>query len=108
MSDIEVSTPDHVGAVQWHCSDEGSGPDVGLLLRISPTQMLWAGEITRDRWEDAGPDAAALGSDLGWWCILYGDKDTRVLGRFTNQDDAQHLIEALAAALTRPPPTRSN
>lgn len=92
MEDIDI------GQVQWHCSEEDGGPDVGLLLRLDASQYLWAGELLRDDWEDAGPDAAALGDDSGFWAILYeeGGKRKTVLGRFIEQTVAQDFIEKMA------------
>lgn len=87
-----------VGQVQWHSSEENSGPDVGILLRLDASQFLWAGEITRDEWTAAGPDAEELGDDFGWWAILFeegGDRRT-VLGRFVDQYTALDFIEKLA------------
>lgn len=96
-----------IGQVQWHSSEEGSGPDVGLLLRLTDTTYLWAGEILRDDWEAAGPDAAELGDDFGWWFILYEATGTRfdktVLGRCINQHTAQNFIDQIAPLLASQP-----
>ena len=87
-----------IGEVEWHCSEEDSGPDVGLLLRLDASQYLWAGEITREDWEAAGDDAKELGEDAGWWAIFYEENGGRktVLGRFVDKHTAQEFIEKLA------------
>src|SRR3990167_5454630 len=95
---------DELGRVTWHCSEEGGGPDVGISLGLGNGRMLWCGEITKDRWEDAGPEAAALGNDFGWWIILYAKDETKVIGKCLDQRAAQDMIETLAAALQEPQP----
>ena len=40
----EIPDPE-IGQVQWHCSDEDGGPDVGILLGLSGGKMLWVGEM---------------------------------------------------------------
>lgn len=92
-----------VGQVEWHCSEEDGQPDVGVLLRLDASQFLWAGEILKDDWEDAGPDAAALGSDRGWWAILYeeGGAKKTVLGRFVDEYTARDFIDKMAFILSQ-------
>lgn len=98
VSEIEI------GQVQWHCSEEDGGPDVGLLLRLDPSMFLWAGEITRADWEDGGDETAALGDDFGWWAILYEEGGGRktVLGKFVDPDTARNFIELLASVIATP------
>lgn len=90
-----------VGHIQWHCSEEGGGPDVGLLLRLSETSYIWAGEITRDDWENAGPDAAELGDDFGWWIIFYNGPVKTVIARCADQYTAQDMFDHLSAAIRK-------
>jgi len=85
-----------LGHTIWHCSEEGGGPDVGITIGLGKHGHLWCGEITKDRWEDAGEDAAALGDDFGSWLILYGPTETRVLGKMVDQYTGQDFIEKLA------------
>lgn len=93
-----------VGQIQWHCSEDSGGPDVGILLRLTETQYLWAGEITRADWEDAGPEAAELGPDFGWWLIFYNGKEKTVLGRCVGRYQTQDIFEHIAAAILRKSP----
>jgi hypothetical protein len=88
------------GQVQWHSSDGEGGPDVGMLLALGAERYLWAGEISRSRWADAGPDAAALGNDTGWWLILYGPGETEVIGKCVSAEAAGTMIETLSALQT--------
>jgi hypothetical protein len=95
---------DVLGCVQWHSSDEDSGPDVGISIGLGHGRMLWCGEISRQRHADAGKEAAALGDDFGWWIILYGPPgETRVIAKCLNCYDARDMIEHLAVAM-RPRP----
>lgn len=86
-----------IGDVEWHCSEEGGGPDVGLCLILSEGWSLWAGEITRKRWREAGEDAAALGADTGWWIILFGPEEAshRVIAKCVDRDVAMAMVDAL-------------
>ena len=86
------------GKITWHCSEEESGPDVGLSLGLGNNRVLWVGEITKAAWSQGGEDVAALGGDGGWWMILYVP-ELRVLGKFDDQYEAQDFIERLAATI---------
>lgn len=86
------------GKVTWHCSEEGSGPDVGLSLGLGDNRILWVGEITKAAWSAGGEDVAALGADDGWWLILY-EPDSRVIGKMADAYSAQDFIERLAATI---------
>ena len=89
-----------LGKVCWYCSDEGSGPDVGISLGLGGGKMLWAGEITKDAYaEDEA--AAALGDDNGWWLILYAPERC-ILGKFTTAFEAREFIEILSAEIKPP------
>lgn len=35
------------GEVQWHCSDEDGGPDVGILVGLPDEALLWVGELLK-------------------------------------------------------------
>jgi hypothetical protein len=87
-----------LGRSTWHCSEEGGGPDVGISLGLGDGRMLWCGEIARDRWDEAGEDAKALGTDFGWWIILYSPDSAEVIGKCVSGEAAQRLMEQLAAA----------
>lgn len=97
--DTERDVP--VGHIQWHSSEEDGGPDVGLLLRISDKQYLWAGEITRDEWDYAGDEAQELGDDFGWWLIFYDGDWRRVLAKCGDQYAVQEAFDVLAAAIRK-------
>lgn len=88
-----------IGQIQWHCSEEGSGPDVGMLLCIDEDNHLWVGEISRDRWEEHGGEE--LGSDGGWWIIHYGKNKTRVIGKCLGAwpDLDNDFLEIISAAI---------
>ena len=87
------------GQITWHCSEEDGGPDVGIGLGLGDGRMLWVGEITRSRHEEAGEDAAALGSDGGWWLILYGPDSSEVLAKMVNCEAANALMDTLTPVL---------
>lgn len=88
-----------IGHVTWHTSEEGGGPDVGLQLSLGRGDILWAGEITTEAWMDAGGEEMKLGKEYGHWLILYKKgKPRQVLGRFTNIEARDALIDTLVAA----------
>ncbi|RWX72553.1 hypothetical protein EOA24_00750 [Mesorhizobium sp. M2A.F.Ca.ET.039.01.1.1] len=89
-----------LGETRWHTSDaECPSPDVGIELQLAGDRQLWAGEITRKRWEDAGGEALGLGSDNGWWIILYEGEATTVIGKCLDPGDARELIDIIAASI---------
>lgn len=92
-----------LGHVEWHCSEEDGGPDVGVMLRLSDDKYLWAGELSRSMWEDGGPDVAALGDDFGWWIVLYEDglNKPRVLARCADEFSMRDTFDILAAAISK-------
>lgn len=96
-----VSGEVDVGHIQWHCSEEGGGPDVGVLLRLSETEYIWAGEITWEDWENAGPDIAELGDDFGWWIIAYDGPKKTVIARCADQSSTQEVFDRLSAAIRK-------
>lgn len=88
------------GDVRAHTTDElSSMADVGLELQLAGGVKLWAGEISRDRWEKAGSDAHELGSDGGWWIILYEKDETHVIAKAVDRDAAEAMIDAISAAI---------
>ncbi len=92
-----------VGTVVHHSSEEDGPADVGLALQLPGGSQLWFGEISRRLWEYAGPDAAELGSDGGWWIILYSGDDTSVIGKCGDAEAARVLADHLAVALAKSP-----
>lgn len=95
MSDLEA------GQVQWHCSEPDGGPDVGQYLSLGSGMYLWAGEITSFDWREAGPDAAELGEDFGFWLILRDGGVKTVLGKFVTIEAGEQLIEAIRVAISQ-------
>lgn len=82
-----------IGRVEWHCSDEGSGPDVGLLLRLSEMDFIWCGDITRTEGDDAGI------SDAGWHIVHHNGSGRAVVATCHDHQAAQDLMEAIAASV---------
>lgn len=93
------------GDVRWHTTDaEHPEPDVGFELQLANGSKLWAGEITRNRWVEAGADAMDLGGDFGFWIILYnrdqdGKERTTVVGKAVDRESAETMIDAISAAI---------
>lgn len=50
-----------IGHVDWLYSEEDSGPDVGVMLRLSETEYLWAGSLVDD--DECGPAGIMLFSE---------------------------------------------
>lgn len=89
----------NAGAVEWLCTDEDSGPDVGLRLHLGSDVWLYAGEITRKCWED-GAEAKDLGDDGGWWLRIENEagNTTRLIGR-VEQYAVQDMLNEIAGAI---------
>lgn len=88
-----------LGVVQWHCSEEGGGPDVGVSLGLGEGRTLWAGEISKQRHAEAGDEAAALGDDFGWWLIMYEKQSAQVIAKCLNCYEARSMFDLIASAL---------
>jgi hypothetical protein len=82
-------------AITQHCSEEDSGPDVGLSINLGGDRELWCGEISLRAWLDAGDEAQQLGDDTGWWVVLY-QPEPLVIAKCVSQEAAQALMEAIA------------
>lgn len=88
------------GDVRWHTSDgDCPTPDVGFELQIAPGVTLWAGEISRQRWEEAGGEDMGRGSDDGWWIILYKDDTSEVIAKAVDKPQAENMIDAISAGI---------
>lgn len=83
-----------IGGVTWHCSDEDSGPDVGVSLYLGPDHRLWAGEVSRSLFDEQGKDA--FDSDGGWFLIQYCGDETTLVAKFTDDMAARDFIESVA------------
>lgn len=91
--------PNALGKVTWHCSEEGGLPDVGISVELANGAVLWCGEITNDRWTEAGSEAAELGSDFGTWLILHANGESKVIGKCVNRYDGQAMIDQIELAV---------
>lgn len=96
--DPETAEP---GTVIHHTSEEGGPPDVAYQVILAKGESLWIGEITRDRYEDAGGDAMGLGGDGGWWLIHYKGADATVLGKAPDRERAGDLADLVAGIVRR-------
>lgn len=86
-----------IGKITWHSTEDDGGPDVGISMALSGGKELWCGEITNASYRDSG--AQALGSDGGWWIILYEKDSHIVVGKCIEEEPAHRLFEALAASI---------
>jgi hypothetical protein len=86
-----------LGAVTWHSSDVGTGPDVGISIGMGAGKVLYVGEISRDLHAAGGKDVVALGADDGWWLVMWPDAE--ILARFVDQQQARTFMERLETAL---------
>lgn len=97
----EQRAPDTTpGAVTWHLSDEDCGPDVGISIGLGDGCMLWIGEISKDRWEEAGGTDMDLGDDFGKWIVLY-EPEPIVIGRCPSDLDISHVADLIAMRIRR-------
>ncbi len=91
---MQVYNPEQpIGSVVWATSEEGGGPDVGILLRLSEADFLWCGEITRKE-----ADAAGI-SDAGWHLVLHRGADSQVVAQVPDQYAGSDLMEAITAVV---------
>lgn len=89
-----------LGKITWHCSNEGSGPDVGMMLGLGGGNALWVGEVGMSAYEDAGEAARTLGNDGGWWLTVYSTTTGgEVLAKFIDADAAREFFDNILGAL---------
>ena len=88
-----------LGRVGWHCSDKDGGPDVGISIGLGDKKMLWFGEISDDIYAEGEDDAKALGSNDGWWVVVYPSR--LPVAKFVNQLEAQEFISEIEAMIGR-------
>lgn len=88
------------GKIVWHSTGEDEGPVVGMSLGLGDGRAMWVGEITRSAWQGGGEAVAALGSDGGWWLMVYPDHQP--LAKFADAEMAQNFFYLIAGLMTRP------
>jgi hypothetical protein len=94
---VSIYNPDQeIGQTIWASSEEDGGPDVGLLLRLSETDFIWCGEITRAEADDVGI------ADTGWHIVLHRGADRQVVAQVPDQFAGQELMEVIATNIKRP------
>lgn len=82
-----------IGQVQWHCSEEDGGPDVGILLRLTNDKYLWWGELLSDEIREGTG---------GTGFVLYGPDGAREVFYREDYNDVRILIEEhIAPAIAR-------
>lgn len=77
------------GAVAWHSSDEGGGPDVGLSIGLGDGKLLWVGET---------PDHD------GWRLAIYhpaGRGGREDLAQFDDAESGRTFFEELEALVRK-------
>lgn len=95
MADQIDNTPTlAIGQVQWHGSDEDSGPDVGILIRLTGDRELWLGERSEKE-----------GGGVG--LLVYGEKEILANADLGEYDEIREVLEqyvapALASAAAVP------
>ncbi len=89
--------------LEQHVSGE-DGPTVGWLWHIDAEYSVWCGEVSRDRFEELSDEhQEAMGNDFGWFLILYGKKDSAILGRALDEYQGRDLAETIALGLRANP-----
>lgn len=90
-----------IGFAQWHCSEEGSGPDVGMLLRLDEAgNCLWAGEHTKSALTEAAAGETFFAfdptDDGGWWLVHYAPNGAaRTVAKFASPYAGREFIEMI-------------
>ena len=97
MSD-ETTSP--WGLTYFSTDEDCPSPDVGMAVDLPGGATLYVGEITKEQYEEAGDEAAALGDDFGSWIILWSSKDSdgQVIGKATSLHDGLDMILAIRDA----------
>lgn len=80
---------------------ELGGSTVGWNYRISKTQSVWCGEITRDRFAEENL-IEAFENDFGWFVIIYDGRSARTICKAVDEESGREIAEALARALKSP------
>lgn len=96
---MEAELYEH-GRVTWHSSDEDSGPDVGLSVGLGDGRMLWVGEMSKQRIADT-EGAGELGSDGGWWVVVYGQTESTVVAKCVSAESARAMFDWIEVALRK-------
>lgn len=91
----EIFNPEQeIGEVIYSSSEpDGGYCDVGALLRLSETDFIWCGEITRKEAEEAGVD------DAGWHIVLHRGANRQVIGQVPDNYAGIDFVDAIAAAM---------
>jgi len=85
--DSERKDPE-IGEVQWHSSEEGGGPDVGILMGLGNGRHLWLGELLD-------------GDGGGVGFIVYGPDRKEVVARLGEYDEVREVVEEHIAPALR-------
>lgn len=97
MAELE----DYPGKIVWHSSEEDGMPDVGVSLTLDSGVELWCGDISRNLWENSGPEIAELGNDGGSWLVVWGPGEgVTVVGKVEHHS-GRALLEYVLAPLIR-------
>ncbi|MBR1122085.1 hypothetical protein JQ628_11215 [Bradyrhizobium lablabi] len=83
-----------IGGVTWHCSDEDSGPDVGISVYLGPDDRLWCGEVSRQLF-DGADGQKHYRDDYGWFIVRYRGKETILLAKCAGEEAAREFIEQI-------------
>lgn len=90
------------GALIWHSSDEDSGPDVGVSIRLGDYKLLWCGEVTDSLYNET-EGASDLGGSGGWWIILYDGPTSRLIAKCVDYYEVRDAFDRLSAILLAHP-----
>jgi hypothetical protein len=102
METTILSEPDSsAGAVTWLCSEEGGGPDVGIVVALGDGRLLCSGDLTRRAWEDGGEAVQSLGSDMGTWLTLFDKDGEHVIAKVADAEAMRSLIELIGDAIRK-------
>lgn len=86
------------GHVTWHSSEDDGPPDCGYSVGMGDGRMLYIGEMPSTSLNE-DPGAALLGSDGGWWMVVYEKNRSRVIGKVVDQYAADELVQLVCASL---------
>lgn len=102
MDVLDAAAP---GSLVWHCSEEDSGPDIGVSIKLGDHALLWCGEITSRLYAET-EGAAGLGGEDGWWIILYEGEGSTAIAKCVDAYAAKVAFERLSFLLLSPPKER--
>lgn len=90
--------------LEKHVSGDEDGETVGWRWHVDADHSVWCGEISRTTFEELDVEhQEALGNDYGWFLMLYGKRQSVMLGRALDEYQGCDLAQTIALGLRASP-----